>query len=131
MTAGSLGFVQSCYAENTSLEEGRISRIGPEYPCSPTTLHRNFDKPICSLRRQSLDLQRRHSVSVIAYYSVVKQYLTSLRSGTKVLDDLKEQIEKDRETDERFAQRLFYHETPGVPYSRLELSILWHHSYSG
>lgn len=78
-----------------------------------------------------MDLQRRHTVSIMAYYSVVKEYLASLRSGAKVLDDLKEQMEKDRETDKRFAQRLFYYETPGVPNSRLRPSILWHHSYSG
>lgn len=67
----------------------------------------------------------------MAYYSVVKQCLTRLRSRAKVLDDLKEQIEKDRETNKRFAQRLFYYEIPGVPNSRLKLSNLWHHSYSG
>ncbi|KAH7174939.1 uncharacterized protein B0J16DRAFT_388769 [Fusarium flagelliforme] len=60
----------------------------------------------------------------MAYYSVVKQCLTSLRSGANVLDDLKEQIGKDRKTDELFAQRLFYYETPDLPNSRLKRTAM-------
>ena len=61
----------------------------------------------------------------------MKQCLTSLRSRDKVLDELKEQMEKDRKTDERFAECLFYYETAGVLNSSLKPSNLWHRSYSG